>query len=279
MHATSAPIGTITTPDPAAPATQVTFEQARSAITRNDSPETASRPWDKDRDGFVLGEGAGVMVLEEYEHAKQRGAKIYAVVVGYGLAGDAYHVTAPHPEGKGAENAMRMALKKAGMGPGDIDYVNAHGTSTMADTIELGAVERLMGDPLPRLADEAKGRYGDTFLREMRNGYFKQAHLDVLAGAGATARRSRTTRDRGTTRRAGHRHGLRRLGTALEPPCRTPAPATNSASTTPPCATANRRPAWRSAMPRSWPSPPRWTPPVCRRWRSASPPWARTRWT
>jgi 3-oxoacyl-[acyl-carrier-protein] synthase II len=125
------------------------FAQARALnMSYNDRPEAASRPYDKDRDGFVMGEGAGVVVLEEYEHARARGAKIYAEVVGYGLSGDAYHVTAPHPDGLGAELAMRMALKKAGMGPGDIDYVNAHGTSTMADTIELGAVKRVLGDDL-----------------------------------------------------------------------------------------------------------------------------------
>lgn len=125
------------------------FAQARALnMSFNDRPEAASRPYDKDRDGFVMGEGAGVVVLEEYEHARARGAKIYAEVVGYGLSGDAYHVTAPHPDGLGAELAMRMALKKAGLGPGDIDYVNAHGTSTMADTIELGAVKRVLGDDL-----------------------------------------------------------------------------------------------------------------------------------
>ena len=125
------------------------FAQARALkCSYNDRPEEASRPYDRDRDGFVMGEGAGVVVLEEYEHAKARGAKIYAEVVGYGLSGDAYHVTAPHPEGKGAELALRMALKKAGMGSGDIDYVNAHGTSTMADTIELAAVKRVLGDDL-----------------------------------------------------------------------------------------------------------------------------------
>ena len=125
------------------------FAQARALNTSmNDRPEEASRPYDRNRDGFVMGEGAGVVVLEEYEHAKARGATIHAEVVGYGLSGDAYHVTAPHPEGKGAELAMRMALRKAGMGPGDIDYVNAHGTSTMADTIELAAVKRVLGDDL-----------------------------------------------------------------------------------------------------------------------------------
>ena len=114
----------------------------------NDRPQQASRPYDKDRDGFVMGEGAGVVCLEEYEHAKARGAKIYAEVVGYGLSGDGYHVTAPHPTGDGAFRSMQMALKKAGMTPADIDYINAHGTSTMADTIELGAVKRLFGDAI-----------------------------------------------------------------------------------------------------------------------------------
>jgi 3-oxoacyl-[acyl-carrier-protein] synthase II len=129
------------------------FNACRALSTGfNDTPTKASRPYDKDRDGFVMGEGAGIVVLEELEHARARGARIYGEVTGYGLSGDAYHITAPSEDGDGGYRAMQMALKRAGIAASDIDYVNAHGTSTMADGIELGAVERLLGNAAAKTA-------------------------------------------------------------------------------------------------------------------------------
>jgi 3-oxoacyl-[acyl-carrier-protein] synthase II len=129
------------------------FAACRALATGfNDAPAKASRPYDKNREGFVMGEGAGVVVLEDYHHAKARGARIYAEVVGYGMSGDAFHITAPSEDGDGAFRCMSAAIKRAGITPGDIDYINAHGTSTMADTIELAAVERVIGNAAGKIS-------------------------------------------------------------------------------------------------------------------------------
>jgi 3-oxoacyl-[acyl-carrier-protein] synthase II len=135
------------------PLTVAGFANMKALSTRNEEPERASRPWDKDRDGFVISEGAGVVVVEDLEHARARGAKIYAEVLGYGMSGDAYHITAPCADGSGAFRSMRNALNDAGLQPADIDYINAHGTSTpLGDEIELGAVKRLFGPAAYKLS-------------------------------------------------------------------------------------------------------------------------------
>lgn len=136
------------------------FNAMKAISTRNDNPAAASRPWDRDRDGFVLSEGSGILILEEYEHAKARGAKIYAEVAGYGLSADAYHITAPDPSGEGGYRAMKNAISDAGLKPADVDYINAHGTSTgLGDIGELSAVKRLFGD-LPISMSSTKSMTG-----------------------------------------------------------------------------------------------------------------------
>ena len=135
------------------PISMAGFSNMRAMTTRNDDPEHASRPFDVGRDGFILGEGSGIVVLEDLDTARARGAKIYAEVVGYGLSGDAYHVTAPHPEGSGAFRSMQMAMKKSGLDLADIDYINAHGTSTpLGDELELGAVRKLFGNHIATMS-------------------------------------------------------------------------------------------------------------------------------
>ena len=136
-----------------APTCLAGFANARALSTRNDEPQAASRPWDKDRDGFVLSDGAGIVMLEEYEHARKRGADIYAEVIGYGMSGDAYHMTSPAENGEGAYHCMQNALNNAGIEPEQIDYINAHGTSTPAgDVVESNAVKRLFGEHAKKLA-------------------------------------------------------------------------------------------------------------------------------
>jgi len=128
------------------------FSAMKAMSERNDSPETASRPFDMERDGFVLGEGAGAVVLEELEHAKRRGATIYAEVIGGGMTADAYHMTAPHPEGLGARNVMKIAIRDAGIQPSDVDYVNVHGTSTpLGDVAEVKAIQSVFGEDAYKL--------------------------------------------------------------------------------------------------------------------------------
>ncbi|MCR5506681.1 MAG: beta-ketoacyl-ACP synthase II [bacterium] len=127
------------------------FSATKALSQRNDEPEKASRPWDKDRDGFVMSEGSGIVVLEEYEHAKARGAHIYAEVIGYGMSGDAYHMTAPASDGNGAKRAMLAALKSANIKPEDVDYINAHGTSTMGDMLEFNAVKEVFAPALDKI--------------------------------------------------------------------------------------------------------------------------------
>ena len=171
------------------------FAAARALSSNfNEEPTRASRPWDEDRDGFVMGEGAGVVILEEYEHAKARGAKIYAEVAGYGMSGDAYHITSPPEDGSGGYRAMQAALRNAGMNLEDVDYINAHGTSTpVGDEIELGAVKRLFGDHAYKPVDVVN-KIGDrTFAgsgRCGRSNFLRQGYRNRCGTADAKPRKS-----------------------------------------------------------------------------------------
>jgi 3-oxoacyl-[acyl-carrier-protein] synthase II len=146
------------------------FSAMKALSTRNDEPEKASRPWDKNRDGFIMAEGAGILVLEEYEQAVKRGAKIYAEVAGFGMSGDAYHITAPAPNGEGGKRAMMAAIKDAGLTPADVDYVNAHGTSTpMNNRIETAAIKKALGEDNARKVSVSSSKSMTGFPRAFKS--------------------------------------------------------------------------------------------------------------